>query len=538
MPGRQRTTLKRIPRDPCVRCGWRCFGLIAVAALATIPLPDVTVFGDDQTSSSQSDVRTAVRRARECVFRVECTGSKELDSTVVLSAIAIDGDGHLVTVGLRSPGDGRLCVRDSASRRFEARWVGADAYSGLAVLKIDSPIESLPQPRVEPPELGSRVFIVGNPFGLAHSVSVGNISGLERRVRVGEWTGRGLVQFTAPVFPGDSGGLLADQNGQMLGIVCTALGVPDVESDFGERRVTGIGFAIPTADVERVAVRLREGKPVERGYLGVSGEAAGQGGVQVIRVAVGSPAEAAGLKPGDVIAKVNDEPLRDFDQLALRLDRAQPGAELRLAVVRDRTQLATSVVLGARKSAAPLAERLSALSAVRSFAASDEARRVGSRNGAFDGRSLGVQTQVVTQQLAKSLGLAATEGALISSVSNGSPADRAGLRPSDLIVLVDQQQVKSPQELDERIRAASPRGTIRIDVERSGETKSLHVKLGERPARDPIEEFNWWLAPRSADRTGRTNDQLEERLRMMEQRVKELERRLRERTGPASSPKD
>ncbi|MBI3464223.1 MAG: trypsin-like peptidase domain-containing protein, partial [Planctomycetes bacterium] len=178
----------------------------------------------EQSPSSANDqgLKASAARARSGVLKVECLGQNGANSSAILSAVAIDDDGDLLTVGLGAPGDRRLCVWDCDGKRHDAQWVGADEESGLTLLKVKPGTVTAMPVADSKPEVGSMVIVVGNPLGLSHSVSFGNISGLDRTVNFSGSTGRRLIQFTAPIHPGDSGGLLADSQGRMVGIIRTA----------------------------------------------------------------------------------------------------------------------------------------------------------------------------------------------------------------------------------------------------------------------------------------------------------------------------
>jgi serine protease Do len=513
-----------------------------MAALAAVAASSSSLVADDPVRAGDRELKAGVERARASVCRVECLDRTGASTPSVLSAVAIDDEGYLVTVGLRTPGDRRLCVRDHLGKKHEAHWIASDPVSGLTLLKVEPGVFRSPQISASLPEVGSTVMVIGNPFGLSHSVSVGNVSGLDRSVSLSSGVGRGLIQFTAPVFPGDSGGLLADRDGRMLGVVSTALGEPAVEGG-GERRVQGISFAIPADELRLVARRLRDGEKAERGYLGITVEDAEPAGARITSVSPASPAETAGLKVGDVIESIDGAPVNGFEDLATRIERLRPGTSVKLSVKRGDEQIALDVALGERKPTASPNRRSTVPNWSDRFPRLDpnslrELRDIEAwtRNWPVPGPEgvlLGVQTQPVTESLAKTLEFESTDGALVNSVVPGSPADRAGLRTSDLIVEIDEEPVKSPLELHERIQKAGPGAKIRVGVVRDGERKTLEATLAPQPLTfGPGDVPMWPRAPRvgvSPDQTATRIEAIEERVRVLEKRIEELERRLQGR---------
>jgi S1-C subfamily serine protease len=339
------------------------------------------------------------------------------------------------------------------------------------------------------------------------------------------------------VYPGDSGGLLADRRGRMLGIVRTSLGEPATE-DAADRRVSGIGLAIPAVEARRVAQQLRDGTRVERGYLGVTGEDADSGGMRITSVAEGSPARSAGILVNDVIVAIDESPIRGFDDLASRMERLRPGTELTLHLQRDGKDLTVPVTLGERtETASP--------GSPQAWPWRWREPRWGPRDPSDvirpfrrywpalepEGFLLGVETQPISQALAKSLNLPSTDGALVSDVVPGSPADKTGLRPSDVIASFNGQPVKSPADLHDRVQEAGPGAKVSFDVVREGRTERLEVTLSAGPT-----GFELWpdAGIRAYLERPSRLESLEQRLKELERRVEELEKRLHEKPKPAA----
>ena len=264
-----------------------------------------------------------------------------------------DSDGHVVTnchVALRDCQRGikptSLSVTMYDQKTYDATIVGHDPFRDIAVLKIAA--TGAPLVPVRRPDkgyslvVGQKAVAIGNPFGLDHSLTVGVISALGREVRgIGEVTIRGLVQTDAAINPGNSGGPLLDSRGQLIGMNTM------IFSTSGS--AAGIGFAVPVNTIERVVPQIiRTGGP-ERVGLGISfveddmTRRIGIEGVIVRTVSPGSPAEKAGMRPIsegpdgltlDVIVGIDDERIRNFDELYGALEDKNAGDKVRVSLRR------------------------------------------------------------------------------------------------------------------------------------------------------------------------------------------------------------
>jgi serine protease Do len=481
------------------------------------------------------------------VLKVECIEQAGAGAPTVLSAVALDDDGYIVTVGLRSPLNRTFVVKDCAGKKHEARWVAGDEPTGLALLKLEPGVAHPPPMTTSLPAVGSAVIVVGNPFGLSHSVSVGVVSGLDRTISFSGGVSRGMIQFTAPVFPGDGGGLLADHDGRMLGLVSTALKDPATD-EASDHRISGIAFAIPAPELHRIVQRLRDGQKVERGYLGLTAEDVEGVGVRVIHVVKDSPAQKARIREGDLLEALDDRAVIDFDDLAGRIERLRPGMEVTLHVKRADEELDVQATLGDRPGLSGSSRRvvlppwpdrtdpkLAPSSPRWDF---DHLRRIGPSID-VDGAMLGVHTQAVTESLAKSLGLPSREGALVNSVMPGSPADRAGLRASDVIISLNDEAVRSPLQLHERIRKLEPQSKVRVQFVRDGKAEAVEVTLGQAAPGIATDEAVRWpgTAPWPAESLRMRLEALEEHVKVLETRLNELQRRL-DGKAPAPAPRE
>ncbi|MFO0422573.1 MAG: S1C family serine protease [Planctomycetia bacterium] len=261
------------------------------------------------------------------------------------SGVIIAADGVIVTnyhVVARSD---ETVVTLADGRRFQARLVGADAATDLAILKIDA--AELPTASwgdSDSVEVGEMVWAIGNPFGLDRTLTYGIVSAVGRR-GVLENPIQEFLQTDAAINPGNSGGPLVDVHGRVMGITTAIVG----------KDYTGIGFAIPSNTARRVAEEIRTTGHVERGYLGMALTAlaapAADGATAVVAaVEPRSPAEMAGVKPGDGVLAFDGEEIAEPAELVLLLTRTPIGTDVPLEIVRDGERLTLTVHIGRRPS--------------------------------------------------------------------------------------------------------------------------------------------------------------------------------------------
>jgi S1-C subfamily serine protease len=272
-----------------------------------------------------------------------------------------DSQGHVVTnFHVIQGGDAaRVTLADQSTHR--ATLVGVFPDRDLAVLKINLPREKLqpiPIGSSRDLQVGQKVYAIGNPFGLDQTLTTGIVSALNREIdSVNQRTIRGVIQTDAAINPGNSGGPLLDSAGRLIG-VNTAIYSPSGAS-------AGIGFAIPVDEVNRIVPRLVRDGRIARPTLGVASmpEQVQRAlrlpdGVALLQVTPRGPAERAGLQPfgraadgsivhGDIITAVDDEAVRNLDDMLTALERHQPGDTVTLTVVRNgRTRKVSATLAG------------------------------------------------------------------------------------------------------------------------------------------------------------------------------------------------
>lgn len=272
-----------------------------------------------------------------------------------------DIQGHVITNAHVVDGATAIRVQFSDGRLSSARLVAADAFTDIAVIRVNQTEGLFPARRATniPLEQGDRVFAFGSPFGFKFSMSEGIVSGLGRSPSTVVDSRNGytnFIQTDAAVNPGNSGGPLADVKGRVVGMNVAIATGKDTEGTT-EGQSAGISFAIPLATIESVVEQLIANGRVARGYLGIQydsrsvAEARGgegfQGtGVRITTVVRGGPADDGGLRPNDIVFSVNGQRVTDPDVLRSMIAPARPGENLLLDVWRDGARLSLLLKLG------------------------------------------------------------------------------------------------------------------------------------------------------------------------------------------------
>lgn len=266
------------------------------------------------------------------------------------SGVIFTPDGYVLTNNHVISGADDIQVMLHDGRVAHARVIGTDPDTDLAVLKIDA--GTLPTTQVDPapPRVGDVVLAIGNPFGIGQTVTMGIVSALQRQLALSPY--EDFIQTDAAINSGNSGGALVNAEGQLVGINTAML-----EHDTGAQ---GIGFAIPVRTAKRVLEQIVEQGHVSRGWLGVevgnvvvsadSGLPAAARGATVVDVYPGGPAAQAGLQPGDILLKMDKQPIIDPADLRAREAETTPGSKVAVSGLRAGEPFHAEVVLAQRPS--------------------------------------------------------------------------------------------------------------------------------------------------------------------------------------------
>jgi serine protease Do/serine protease DegQ len=267
---------------------------------------------------------------------------RERQTLAAGSGVIIDAaKGHVVTNSHMVRNALQVVVTDKDGRRHEAKIIGSDPGTDIALLKIDArDIGAVQLADSDELKVGDLVMAIGNPFGLGQTVTQGIVSALGRSGLSAE-AYEDFIQTDAPINPGNSGGALVNTKGELIGIN-TAIIAP------GGGNI-GIGFAVPANVVKAIVGQIEKYGEVRRGRLGVSvgtitpDVAASLGlpsthGALVAAVEPGSPAERAGLKPNDAIIEMDGRPVRGAGELRNRIGLRERGSKVQLIYMRERTR--------------------------------------------------------------------------------------------------------------------------------------------------------------------------------------------------------
>jgi serine protease Do len=342
----------------------------------------------------------------------------------------------------------KVAIPDSKAE-YTARIVGNDPLTDVAVLKIDGKdLPAITFGDSDQLEVGDVVLAIGNPFRVGRSVTMGIVSAVGRKVDSSAI--QNFIQTDAAINPGNSGGALVDAEGRLIGINTMI-----ASSSEGNE---GIGFAVPINLARSVMDRLISGGKVTRGYLGihmqdVDAEIAGQfklstqDGAMVDDVFPGTPAEKAGIVPGDFVTEFNGKKIDDGNSLQLAISECAPGSDATLKLIRNGAEKSISVKL------TELPVENSQMSRVRTAPASTKA-------DALNGVSVADLDRDARTNLRTPASL---QGALITAVSQSSNAAEAGLRRFDVIVEINRQPVHDAETAKKlRDQAKGKRILIRI----------------------------------------------------------------------------
>jgi putative serine protease PepD len=328
-------------------------GLVSGAVVAAILLATGAVGQDDSPEAPASaapapepTLTELYARARTGVVVVEGRQPgvswpqgppREDDGVATGSGFAI-GDGRVVTNQHVVAGAQEVAVR-LRGRRVRANVVGSDPSTDLALLRLrprqSQRVEALPLGNSRSVRPGDVAVVIGNPLGLARTITAGVVSATDRRIDAPDGLViRDAIQTDAAVNPGNSGGPLLDARGRVIGVI-------------SQGRGDGIAFAVPVDTVERVVPQLERDGRVRRAYLGVSMSTAGQGAL--VREAVRrGPAARAGLRRGDVIVSVGGTRVRNPDDVAAAIADRRPRERVTIEYSRDEEQRSIEAVLGVR----------------------------------------------------------------------------------------------------------------------------------------------------------------------------------------------
>ncbi|MCP2605198.1 DegQ family serine endoprotease [Candidatus Aminicenantes bacterium AH-873-B07] len=384
---------------------------------------------------------------------------REYEKKVGGSGFIIDPKGYIVTNNHVVQNAKEVWVYTLDEREFQAKIIGTDPKTDLALLKIKG--KNLPYVKLgnsDNIKVGEWVLAIGNPFGLSHTVTAGIVSAKGRH-----FSGKNIPEFNdfiqtdAAINRGNSGGPLVNMKGEVIGITS------NIYTPTGGN--VGIGFAIPSNMAKVVIEDLKEKGKVVRGHLGVwvqevtpkTMKSLGlkeKRGALVARVQPGSPADKVGIKRYDVIVEFNGVKIKNTNHLKFKVAETPPGTEVKIKVIRNGKEKTFTVILDELE---PVEET--------------------GRYAYKETKDLGMRLTPLTPRLAREHGYRYSGGLLVTYVKRNSEAYRAGIRAGDVILEVNRKEVNTIRDF-ERILKRAKSGDILMLLVRRGEYEYiLYLKI-------------------------------------------------------------
>ncbi len=378
---------------------------------------------------------------------------QELKKQSLGSGFIIDKDGYIITNNHVVDGADQIKVKLADGREYEAKVIGRDPKTDLALIKISSFFKDLPALTLgdsDQQRVGDWVLAIGNPFGLEETVTQGIISATGRVIGSGPYDN--FLQTDAPINPGNSGGPLINMSGEVIGIN-TAI-IPSGQ---------GIGFAIPSNMAKKIIPQLREKGKVIRGWIGVSiqsitpelAKALGlkeAKGALVSDVVPGGPSDKAGIKRGDVIVSFDGKDIKKVGDLPFEVAETQVGKTVAVKVVRDSKELTFNITIAEMPSG-----------------------KIPTSSRALP-EGLGLTVQSITPQIMSELQLRDRSGVVVVEVRPGSPADDAGIKVGDVIREVNRAPVRDINGYDSAIQKTGKGKPVLFLIKRGGQSFYITVK--------------------------------------------------------------
>jgi serine protease Do len=372
------------------------------------------------------------------------------------SGVIVREDGYILTNNHVVKGASVLEVVLSDDRTMEAKVIGVDERTDLAVLKINaSGLVAAPLGNSASMEVGDWVIAIGSPFGLTQTVTAGIVSATNRNDQ-GITPYDNFIQTDAAINPGNSGGPLLNLHGEVIGINTA------IASRSGG--YSGVCFAVPSNIAKRVLDELISKGRVTRGVIGIKPETmtperakslalpVDTRGAFVASVNKDMPADKAGIRKGDIITSINGLPIASESSMRRTIGETKPGTQVKVSVLRDGKQFDISVTVGELDETALMAS-------------ASESMEV-----------LGMNLGAVSSEVQEEYALKDGEGVEVKSVSRQSPL-AATIPPGVVILSVNGKRVNSPVEFSDAAEAAFRKGSIRLVVRDSEGDKSVQLRL-------------------------------------------------------------
>ncbi len=379
---------------------------------------------------------------------------QELKQQSLGSGFIIDKDGYIITNNHVVEGADEIKVKLANGKEYTAKVIGRDPKTDLALIKISSffkDLPTLPLGDSDKMRVGDWVLAIGNPFGLEETVTKGIISATGRVIGSGPYDN--FLQTDAPINPGNSGGPLINLNGEVIGINSAI--IPSGQ---------GIGFAIPSNMAKKIIPPLKDKGKVTRGWIGVSVQSVTPDIAQALglketqgslvgEVVPGGPADAAGIKRGDVIVTFDGNEIKKIGDLPLLVAQTLVGKTVNVKIIRDSKELTLTVKVAEMPTGKiPAAGRLSA-------------------------EDFGLTVQSITPQIMGQLKLRDKSGVVVANVQPGSLADDAGIQVGDVIREVNRIPVKDLNDYNSALSKSGKNKPVLFLIKRGTQTFYVTIQV-------------------------------------------------------------
>ncbi|MFC2168787.1 Do family serine endopeptidase [Acidobacteriota bacterium] len=380
---------------------------------------------------------------------------QEYRSTAGGTGFFISDDGYILTNNHIVENAIKITVTSLQGNEYTAELIGTDPNTDIALIKVNG--SSFPYANLGDSDrlmVGEWVLAIGNPLGFAHTVTAGIVSAKGRQLSQDPaLTYQDFIQTDAAINRGNSGGPLVNMQGEVVGITSM------IYTPTGGN--IGIGFAIPSDLTIKIVTQLKETGKVVRGYLGISLPTSdiddelqevlnlkSKKGAMIHSVEPGTPADKAGLKPLDIIIKINGLSVENNNDLLFKIADIRPGTKVDLVAIRDGEEKEFSVKMGTR----------------------DDTEAPEAQTSTDD--DIGYSVDDLTSQIAGRYGFQTQEGVLIMSVSRYSEAEEEGIRPGDIILEVNRQPVKNKRDFEKIIKKIEKGRAYLLLLSREGQRRA------------------------------------------------------------------
>ena len=459
-------------------------------------------------SLDENTIENVAQKVFASVVKVEThNGIKK-----VATGVVIDKEGYIVTTALISPRDEEIVVTTSDGKRSEAKFLGMDSETHLALIQATEknliPINMAKTDVLAP---GSWVGVISVSPENTPSVTQGIVSSVASdRLRLNVWVTRGA-----------SGSPVVNKEGQMVGLLRGIYAEDQpVVFEFREKEVVGSGYAfsraeapssgmalaIPVTVVKSVAAEIKEKGKVSRGWMGISISENEKGEVEINDVEAESAAELAKLKEGDILLKIDGKKISGAPMFASEVRNKKPGQDVNLEIERNGKAVEVKVKLGEYPEEE--AKRELELRFPRLFPPRQPAEALPSKPTRPPGppkapksletwpqgekrKYIGVYLEEINKELLEYFGIKEGNGLLVNRLTNDGPAEKAGLKVGDVIVRVDGKKVETVGGLSELIQDKKKGDKVKIDLIRDKKPMSVEVEIEE----EENPSFSWSLMP-------------------------------------------